>query len=55
MGGILDVRWAHNGAATVGPYYTAQGIVQQIGQLWVALINLVCFPCVSLLKTLTYD
>ena len=49
MGGILDVRWAHNGIVTVGPYCTAQGVIQQIGELGVALITLVCtFPyCVS--------
>jgi hypothetical protein len=55
MGGILDVRWAHNGIVTVGPYCTAQGVIQQIGQLGVALITLVCFPCGWLLRTLTYD
>jgi len=41
MGGILDVRWAHNGIVTVGPYCTAQGIIQQIGELGVALITLI--------------
>ncbi|KAN0129789.1 hypothetical protein V8E53_012454 [Lactarius tabidus] len=41
MGGILDVRWAHNGIVTVGPYCTAQGVIQQIGQLGVALITLI--------------
>ena len=44
MGGILDVRWAHNGIVTVGSYCTAQGAIQQIGQLGVALITLVCLP-----------
>ena len=42
MGGILDVRWAHDGIVTVGPYCTTQGIIQQIGELGVALITLVC-------------
>jgi len=41
MGGILDVRWAHNGIVTTGPYCTAQGIVQQTGELGVALTTLV--------------
>ncbi|KAH9040682.1 hypothetical protein EDB85DRAFT_2083550 [Lactarius pseudohatsudake] len=41
LGGILDVRWAHNGIVTVGPYCTAQGIVQQSGELGVALITLI--------------
>jgi len=40
-GGILDVRWAHNGIVTTGPYCTAQGIIQQVGELGVALIILV--------------
>ncbi|KAH9176403.1 hypothetical protein EDB89DRAFT_1846396 [Lactarius sanguifluus] len=41
LGGILDVRWAHNGIVTVGPYCTAQGIIQQSGELGVALITLI--------------
>ncbi|KAF8274448.1 hypothetical protein EI94DRAFT_1713448 [Lactarius quietus] len=41
LGGILDVRWAHNGIVAVGPYCTAQGIIQQTGQLGVALITLI--------------
>ncbi|KAH9013781.1 hypothetical protein EDB84DRAFT_1590401 [Lactarius hengduanensis] len=41
FGGILDVRWAHNGIVTVGPYCTAQGIIQQSGELGAALITLI--------------
>jgi len=41
MGGILDVRWAHRGIITTGPYCTAQGVIQQIGELGVALITLI--------------
>jgi len=41
MGGILDVRWAHNGIVTTGPYCTTQGIIQQIGELGVGLITLI--------------
>ncbi|KAF8274486.1 hypothetical protein EI94DRAFT_1696019 [Lactarius quietus] len=41
MGGILDVRWAHNGIVTTGSYCTAQGIIQQIGELGVALLTLI--------------
>jgi hypothetical protein len=41
MGGILDVGWAHDGIVTTGPYCTAQGILQQVGGLGVALITLV--------------
>ena len=40
-GGILDVRWAHNGIVTTGPYCTTQGVLQQVGELGVALITLV--------------
>ena len=40
-GGILDVWWAHSGIVTTGPYCTAQGIIQQVGELGVALITLV--------------
>ena len=43
MGGILDVRWAHNGIVTTGHYCTMQGIVKQFGELGVVLITLVCF------------
>jgi hypothetical protein len=39
---MLNIRWAHNGIVTTGPYCTAQGIVEQIGELGVALIILVC-------------
>ncbi|KAH9002018.1 hypothetical protein EDB86DRAFT_3074362 [Lactarius hatsudake] len=41
LGGILDVRWAHNGIVTVGSYCTAQGVIQQSGELGVALITLI--------------
>ncbi len=41
-GGILDIRWAHNGIITTGHYCTAQGLIEQIGELGVDLITLVC-------------
>jgi len=41
MGGILDVRWAHRGIVTTGPYCTAQGVIQQIGELGSGLITLI--------------
>ena len=41
MGGVFNIRWAHNGIVTTGHYCTTQGIVQQIGELGVALITLV--------------
>ncbi|KAH9978832.1 hypothetical protein BGW80DRAFT_1249122 [Lactifluus volemus] len=37
LGGALNVRWAHNGIVTTGPYCVAQGILQQSGELGVAL------------------
>jgi len=40
IGGILNIRWAHNGIVTTGPYCTAQGLVGQVGELGVALITL---------------
>ncbi|KAI0276659.1 hypothetical protein BGY98DRAFT_1098000 [Russula aff. rugulosa BPL654] len=46
LGGVLNIRWAHNGIVTTGHYCTAQGIIQQIGEVGVALITLVlsCRP-----------
>ncbi|KAI9435758.1 hypothetical protein H4582DRAFT_2168107, partial [Lactarius indigo] len=41
LGGFLDIRWIHDGIVTPGPYCTAQGIIQQIGELGVALITLI--------------
>ncbi|KAI0276641.1 hypothetical protein BGY98DRAFT_694186 [Russula aff. rugulosa BPL654] len=40
IGGIFNIRWAHNGIVTIGPYCTAQGVIAQIGELGVALITL---------------
>ena len=42
IGGILHIKWAHDGIVATGHYCTAQGIIQQMGQLGVALITLVC-------------
>jgi len=41
LGSILNIRWAHNGIVTTGSYCTAQGIIQQIGELGVALTTLI--------------
>ncbi|KAI0254076.1 hypothetical protein BJV78DRAFT_105369 [Lactifluus subvellereus] len=41
LGGILNVRWAHNGIVTTGSYCKAQGIIKQIGELGAALITLI--------------
>ncbi|KAI0276631.1 hypothetical protein BGY98DRAFT_1097988 [Russula aff. rugulosa BPL654] len=40
IGGTLSIRWAHNGIVTTGPFCTVQGIIEQIGELGVALITL---------------
>jgi len=49
LGGILDVWWAHNGIVTTGSYCMAQGVIQRIGELGVALITLVrLLPLLSL-------
>jgi len=42
IGGILNIRWAHDGIVTTGPYCTAQGVIKQISGTGVALITLVC-------------
>jgi hypothetical protein len=42
IGGILNIKWAHNGIVTDGHFCTAQGLIEQIGDLGVALITLVC-------------
>ena len=42
IGGNFDIRWAHNGIVTTGHYCTAQGLIEQIGELGVGLITLVC-------------
>jgi hypothetical protein len=42
LGGALNVRWAHDGIVTTGSYCGAQGIIQQTGELGVALSTLVC-------------
>jgi hypothetical protein len=41
LGSAFDLRWAHDGIVTTGHFCTTQGIVQQIGELGVALITLV--------------
>jgi hypothetical protein len=42
MSSVLNIRWAHDGIVTAGPYCTAQGVIKQIGGTGVALITLVC-------------
>ena len=35
------MRWVHNGIVRTGPYCTAQGVIQQVGEVGVALITFV--------------
>ncbi|KAI0314284.1 hypothetical protein OF83DRAFT_1064113 [Amylostereum chailletii] len=41
MGNVLDVRWVNIGKVFTGSYCNAQGIIQQFGELGVALSTLV--------------
>ncbi len=50
IGGILDIRWAHNGIVTTGHYCTAQGLVAQFGEVGVPLTLLVCSPLLMSLR-----
>jgi hypothetical protein len=43
MGNVLNVRWAHIGIVATGPYCTAQGVIQQFGEVGVGLSILVRF------------
>ncbi|KAH9966227.1 hypothetical protein BGW80DRAFT_1534680 [Lactifluus volemus] len=40
LGGAFNIRWARDGIVTTGSYCVAQGIVQQTGELGVALTTL---------------
>jgi len=40
-GHILSIRWVHTGIVKVGSYCTTQGIIQQTGELGVALVTLI--------------
>jgi hypothetical protein len=42
LGGLLNIRWVHNGIVEAGSYCTAQGIILQGSELTAALITLVC-------------
>ena len=42
MGCILNIRWVHNGIVEAGSYCTIQGIIEQTGEVGVALVTLVC-------------
>ncbi|KAI0066270.1 hypothetical protein BV25DRAFT_1879414 [Artomyces pyxidatus] len=40
LGGMLDVKWAHTGKVHTGSFCTAQGVIQQLGEVGVALATL---------------
>ncbi|KAH9978624.1 hypothetical protein BGW80DRAFT_1165386 [Lactifluus volemus] len=40
LGGALDAKWAHDGIVTSGTFCTAQGIIQQFGEVGVGLVTL---------------
>ncbi|KAH9978595.1 hypothetical protein BGW80DRAFT_1279883 [Lactifluus volemus] len=40
LGGLLNIRWVHNGIVKTGSYCTAQGIILQGSQVTAALITL---------------
>jgi hypothetical protein len=42
LGGLLNIRWVHNGIVKSGSYCTAQGVILQGTELAAALITLVC-------------
>jgi hypothetical protein len=48
LGGLLNIRWVHNGIVKAGSYCTAQGIILQGSELTAALITLVCLLGTSL-------
>jgi hypothetical protein len=54
VGGALDIKWAQNGIVTTGHYCTAQGVIQQFGELGVAVVTLVCLLSYCLLGLSTH-
>lgn len=41
FGALMDVKWVHDDIIRVGPYCTAQGAIQQLGETVVALNTIV--------------
>lgn len=41
LGGVLNVRWIHDGKLEDGSYCTAQGAIQQLGETSVAMTTTV--------------
>ncbi|KAJ7497678.1 hypothetical protein FB451DRAFT_1018379, partial [Mycena latifolia] len=40
IGAVMDVHWVHRGKVVVGPFCTAQGVIQQLGETSVAITTL---------------
>ncbi|KAJ7033369.1 hypothetical protein C8F04DRAFT_623175 [Mycena alexandri] len=40
VGAVMDIQWVHSGVVAVGPFCTAQGVVQQLGETSAAMITL---------------
>ncbi|KAJ7736825.1 hypothetical protein B0H16DRAFT_1572738 [Mycena metata] len=40
VGAVMDIKWVHSGVVAVGPFCTAQGVVQQLGETSAAMITL---------------
>ncbi|KAG5638054.1 hypothetical protein H0H81_002088 [Sphagnurus paluster] len=40
LGAVMDIKWIHQGVTEIGPYCTAQGVIQQLGETGVAITTL---------------
>ncbi|KAI0047429.1 hypothetical protein FA95DRAFT_1228378 [Auriscalpium vulgare] len=40
LGGVVDIKWIHGSFVHTGPFCTAQGVLQQLGEVGVALATL---------------
>ncbi|KAK0213163.1 hypothetical protein DFS33DRAFT_101077 [Desarmillaria ectypa] len=41
LGAVLDIKWINEGKVETGPFCTAQGIIQQLGETGVAITTLI--------------
>ncbi|KAJ7188935.1 hypothetical protein C8R46DRAFT_877398 [Mycena filopes] len=40
LGGVMDIQWVHTGVVILGPFCTAQGVVEQLGETTAAMTTL---------------
>ncbi|KAJ7188924.1 hypothetical protein C8R46DRAFT_878372 [Mycena filopes] len=40
VGAVMDIQWVHSGVVSAGPFCTAQGVVQQLGETTAAMTTL---------------